>query len=146
MPHGYLLRPAAAFLLLSIAALTLSGCRAVTSPTTDQSYPLETGSVDPTTTCAGFEIPKLVIGVDADVDGRIWGMTPTASGDRRWTLVWPIGFSARRGSAGVEVLDPQGRIAASEGDAISRAQVCPLAGDRLLITAFMGFNMPSSLP
>jgi hypothetical protein len=150
VPHRYLLTRISVGLAVLSASGFVGACTTLPGPTSTpepsyEAYRIDTGSLGDTP-CAGTEIEKLVIGVDSADNGRIWGVSATGSGDKRWTIVWPLGFTGRKGPDGVEVLDRTGKVIAREGMAVQRAQVCPLDNAQLLINAFLGFNMPSSVP
>jgi hypothetical protein len=147
VPRGDLLRDALAALILTIAAATIGGCAAVPSTATPsyEPYPIAIAPPD-NRPCAGVSIPKLVIGVDSADKGNIWGISATGPGHEQFDLLWPTGFTARKGPNGVEVLEPSGKVAVSEGGSVTDAQVCQLDSTRLRIDAFVGFNMPTEAP
>ena len=115
-PHpalrGYATRfgPARSVLFLVLLAAVLASCAA---PAKVGPIPINTGA--PSNVCAAAAVGGVL------VYDSTYGLGFKGS-DHVRVVVWPYGFSARRGQDGVVVLiDPSGRTVAREGDRIAAA-------------------------
>lgn len=117
-----------AMVWLAIAAVFAAGCGSPSE--TFAPYPIETGTLPADVLCVGVEVDQLLIGADTNDAGAIWGEPASGPGGRRMVLVWPLGFSARRGADGVQILDRSGRVVVTQGGVLRQAQLCQLDGDK----------------
>jgi hypothetical protein len=122
-------RPATAVRVwLVIGALVAAGCGTVSESFTP--YPIETRALPAEVPCVGVEVEQLLIGTAMNDSGPIWGEPASGPGGLRMILVWPPGFAARRGTDGVQILDPSGRVLVAQGGVLRNAQLCQLEGDK----------------
>jgi hypothetical protein len=106
---------------LAIAAQVIVGCTAVGSSgacaTAGCPVPLRTQPTPhPDYACEASRIGGVLIGDDA------YGLAIMGDGGFKG-VIWPNGYSARRDSDGIVLLDRSGKIVAREGDRVAMAGV-----------------------
>ena len=129
-----------------LAVLMASSCGSSPAPSgsNGDAYPLET-SASPAA-CAGVAIAEMVIGADTGTRGPVWGDVVGGPAGRRFFLVVSLWVLAPVADGVLEIREPTGDVVATNERPLRDAQVCGLGGDRLYISAFEGYQLPSPPP